>query len=84
MNLNQTQLFILFLTSAIVLPVAFSLPFKRNRRIKSEKEKNFAETGYFETDYERADRETKESRVKALKKSVKINIYQHLGDWNDK
>ena len=84
MNLSQIQLFILFLTSVIILPVVFSLTFKRRRRIKSEKEKNFAETGYLETNYERSDRESKENRLKALKKSAKINIYQHLGDWNDK
>ena len=80
MNLSQIQLFILFLTSVIILPVAFSLPFKRRR---TEKEKNFAETGYFETDYERSAREMAKRALKS-RDDFKINIYQHLGDWDDK
>lgn len=83
MNLSQIQLFILFLTSVIILPVVFSLPFKKRRRIKSEKVKNFAETGYFETDYERLAREMNK-RARASRDDFKINIYQHLGDWDDK
>ena len=84
MNLSQIQLFILFLTSVIILPVVFSLPFKRRRRIKSEREKNFAETGNFETDYERSAREMYNKRIRAARDGFKINIYQHLGDWDDK
>ena len=91
MNLSQIQLFILFLTSVIILPVVFSLPFKRRRRIKSEKERiqaerenNFAETGNFETDYERSAREMYYKRIRAARDGFKINIYQHLGDWDDK